>query len=125
MSSYNRDLVNNEVFGVSLAPSARTANTNGTGIDLITGDGLCSAIIVSGTITDGGHTIAIQESDASGGTYSAVTPVQTIIATTNNTYQVVSFQRTKRYVRATTTVTGSPSTGGIYSVLLAEQLKTY
>lgn len=46
----------------TLAPAARTASANGTGVDL-RGYESATVLIESGTITDGTHTPKLQESD--------------------------------------------------------------
>ena len=54
----------------SLAPAARTATANGTGVDLANFASAEVAFVV-GTITDGTHTPSVQESDDDS-TYTAV-----------------------------------------------------
>ena len=118
MSLY--DLKSNLKDGTSLAPAARTASANGTGVDL-TGAGGVEILWNVGAITDGTHTPSIEESDASGSGYSAVAAadlIGSLAALTANTNQKVGYRGTKRYVRAVTTVTGSPSTGGVYSAVV-------
>lgn len=128
MSTYARDLGSNlNSVASSLRPAViRTTTANGTGIDLLNSDGLCNVEVTAGAITDGTHTITVEESDDNS-TFVAVTLQQTLTALTSatvaGTVQFATFNRTKRYVRAVTTVTGSPGTGGYYAVNIFEQKK--
>lgn len=99
----------------SLAPAARTASANGSGVDL---SGFHSANIafVVGTITDGTHTPSVQESDDNS-TFTNVAAADlngTLAALASNTNQRVGYRGTKRYVRAVSTVSGA-TTGGVYA----------
>ena len=98
----------------SLTPGAlRTTSANGTAVDLA-GYRKAAVVIVAGAVTDGTHTISIEESDASGSGFAAVPADQlsgTPGAVAANTNQEIGYLGTKRYIRAITTVTGSPSTG--------------
>ena len=109
----------------SLAPAARTATANGTGVDLANCDQAAIAIVV-GTITDGTHTPSVQESDDNS-SFSAVAAADlsgTLAAMASNTNQEVSYLGTKRYIRVVSTVSGA-TTGGVYSavVIKARQRK--
>jgi len=112
---------------ISLAPAVRTTTANGTGVDLANFAG-ATVVVVAGTITDGTHTLKIQESDDNStftdvaaadqvGTFTALTSSAGGSAT-----QEVDYIGTKRYIRAVTTITGSPSTGGAYSIIVARTL---
>jgi hypothetical protein len=125
--TFIRDLPNNLVSGASLNPAARTATASGTGVDLIEGDGLCFAVVYSGTTTDGTHTYSVEES-SDNSTFSAVTPIDSLTAVTSATtagnLQVVKFQRTLRYCRVKVTVTGSPGTGSVSGAWIGQQKKS-
>jgi hypothetical protein len=121
------DLKNSIDLAQSLAPAARTASANGTGVDLA---GYNSAVIVfhPGAITDGTHTPSVEESDSSGSGYSAVAAadlIGSVSALAANTIQRVGYKGSKRYVRAVITVTGSPSTGAVAaaSVIRGDAIK--
>jgi hypothetical protein len=108
----NQDVVN------SLAPAARTATANGTGIDLAN---VASAMIVFivGTITDGTHTPKVQESD-DGSTFTDVAAadlIGSLAVLASNTNQRVGYRGNKRYVRAVSTVAGA-TTGGVYAAVV-------
>lgn len=102
----------------SLAPAARTATANGTGVDLQNFQSATVAFVV-GTITDGTHTPTVQESDDNS-TFDAVAAadlIGTLAALATNTNQRVGYKGSKRYVRAVSTVAGA-TTGGVYSAVV-------
>ena len=106
-------------LSTSLAPAARTTSANGTGVD-VSNVGEVTVHWVVGAITDGTHTPTIEESDDNS-TYTAVAEadlVGTLAALAASTNQKVSYIGTKRYIRAVTTITGSPSTGGVYAAVV-------
>jgi hypothetical protein len=113
-----KDLYNHIDVAQSLAPATRTANADGSGVDL---QGFEGAVIeiVTGTITDGTHTFEVQESDDNT-TFTAVDdadlqgtePVVTN-ADGNKVYKI-GYLGTKRYVRVSVTVSGATS-GGAYA----------
>lgn len=109
----------NQIDAVStLAPAARTASANGTGVDL-QGFEAATMIIVVGAITDGNHAVTIEESDDNT-TFTAVAASNLIGSLVNlvaNTNQRIGYKGTKRYIRAVTTVSGA-TTGGVYGALV-------
>lgn len=113
-----RDLKNNLSEATSLAPAARTATANGTGVDL-RGYDSAEVLFLVGAITDGTHTPKVQESDDD----SAYTDVAaadqdgTLANIAANTNQVVGYKGTKRYIRAVSTVSGA-TTGGVYGAVV-------
>lgn len=125
MSSWWDDLKNSIVSGLSLlATTIHTATGNGTGVDLSTGDGGSCAIIHAGTITDGTHTITLEESTALAGAYTAITGAESkaLAVADSDTVTVLNFKRSKAFVRAVKTVAGA-TTGGIYSVAIHSMKK--
>lgn len=103
--------------------AARTTTTNGTGVDCAN-YAAATVVLVNGTVTDGTHTPKIQHSDDNStfadadtadisGTFTALTS-----SSTAGSVQEVSYIGTKRYIRCVMTVTGSPSTGGLYSAVV-------
>lgn len=107
---------------LSFNPAARTATANGTGVDLQ--NFMAAAVIVSiGAITDGTHTLKLQDSPDNStftdvaaanlsGSFTALTS-----GSTAGTTQEVSYLGNQRYIRAVTTVAGA-TTGGVYSVVV-------
>lgn len=99
----------------SLAPAARTATANGSGVDLASFASATVAFSV-GTITDGTHTPKVQESDDNS-TFTDVAAADLIgalAALASNVNQRVGYRGTKRYIRAVTTIAGA-TTGGVYA----------
>lgn len=99
----------------SLAPAARTASANGSGVDLANFASATVAFVV-GTITDGTHTPSVEESDDNT-TFTAVAAadlIGSLAALASNTNQRVGYRGSKRYVRAVSTVAGA-TTGGVYA----------
>ena len=113
------DLYNNlSNAATSLAPAARTASANGTGVDLAGYEGALIQAVV-GTITDGTHTLAVEESnDGTTFTSVAVTNLQgSFAALASGVNQKVGYLGTKRYIRVNATVTGATA-GGVYAVVV-------
>ncbi|RWB65658.1 hypothetical protein [Mesorhizobium sp.] len=119
-----RDLYNDLGFSQSLAPAARNASANGTGVDT---NGYSGAVFVisAGAWTDGTHTFDMQESDdnttftsVDAGQLQGSEPVVSSAPTASKVYKV-GYLGTKRYVRVAVTVAGA-TTGAIYgaSILL-------
>ncbi|MFD9306132.1 hypothetical protein ACFWCB_26345 [Streptomyces sp. NPDC060048] len=121
-----RDIYSNVLVKASLKPAARTATANGTGVDRADGSNASmyqDALVVlsSGTVTDGTHTITIEDSDdnSSFATVAAAylegdTPPALITSNDETVYET-RYIGGKRYLRVVTTVTGSPATGGLYA----------
>lgn len=99
----------------SLAPAARTASANGSGVDLANYDS-AMVVFVVGTITDGTHTPIVQESDDNV-TYTAVAAADlngTLANLASNVNQRIGYNGTRRFVRAASTVAGA-TVGGVYA----------
>lgn len=132
MSAYIHDFGNNTVQKQLLKPGALITSTQtGTGVDMANGDGQCFAELNIGTVTDGTYATEIQESADNSTGWTAV-PTTSLVPTTgfsnvtsasDETIQIVSFNRTKRYLRGVITVTGSPGTGGYLALNAYEQRK--
>ena len=103
----------------SLAPAARTSSANGSGVDLANFASATVAFVV-GTITDGTHTPSIEESD-NNSDFTAVAAadlIGSLAALASNTNQRVGYRGSKRYIRAVSTIAGSPATGGVYAAVV-------
>lgn len=121
-----RDIYSNVLVKASFKPVARTATANGTAVDRVDGANASmyqDALVVLnvGTVTDGTHTITIEDSDdnSSFATVAAAylegdTPPALITSNDETVYET-RYTGGKRYIRVVTTVTGSPSTGGLYT----------
>jgi hypothetical protein len=117
-----KDLYHNVKAVASLPNAARTATATGTAVDR---GGYLSAMVVvhTGTMTDGTHTLTIEESDDNS-TWSTVpagslqgTP-PALGASDDDKVVEIGYLGGKRYIRVKSTVSGSPATGGIYDALV-------
>lgn len=105
----------------AIAPAAKTTTTTTSGVDLA-GFESVAVILSAGVITDGTHTPKLQDSpDNSTWTdVAAANQSGTLTALTSgaggSANQEVGYLGTQRYLRFVMTVTGSPSTGGVYAV---------
>ena len=105
---------------VALSPAAYTATTNGSSLDLLGYHQGATFVVVTGTITDGTHTISLEHSD-DGTNWSAVSSsdiegtAPQIGSTDDNKTFKFRYNGGKRYVRAKTTVSGATN-GGIYGI---------
>ncbi|WP_085044323.1 hypothetical protein [Ensifer aridi] len=124
-----RDLYNHLSPVQSIAPGAKTATVNGTGVDL---RDHASAIVLFdiGAWTDGTHTPKIQESDDNV-TYTDVAAENLQGAFTAisgeghaNAVQKVGYIGNKRYIRAHTTVAGA-TTGAVYGASVVRGLPRF
>lgn len=105
---------------------ARTTTTTGTSVDRMTDEGgFRSAMVVinTGTITDGTHTVEVQDSpDNSAWTAVANEFLQgtepAIAAANDDTVFEIGYTGHQRYLRVVITVSGTPATGGIYGALV-------
>lgn len=116
-----KDLVNNISAAITLPPATRTADANGTGVDL-RGYGSAAVIVVTGTITDGTHAITVQESDDNS-TWSDVADADligtepSIGAADDNKLYEIGYRGRKRYLRANVAVSGATN-GGTYGAIV-------
>jgi hypothetical protein len=109
--------LHHDMSGVqSLAPAARTASANGTGVDLRGYEGAL-VLVDAGAYTDGAHAFTLEESDDDS-TYTDVAAADILgseptidDAAEDNMVYTFGYRGGKRYVRVVQTVTGSPSTG--------------
>ena len=115
---------------MTLNTGLRTNGTvNGTGVDL-SGSGnffrTAMLLVIAGAVTDGTHTVSLQESDdnvtftavAAGDLQGALTAVTTGNV---NTVQRQSYLGSKRYLRASVTTAGATTGGTTTAVLLLAQ----
>ena len=114
-----RDLKSNIDAVQSLAPAARTASANGTGVDLREHDSAI-ALVSIGAYTNGEFSLKLQESDDDGvgdayadvaaadlqGAFTAVND-----ASGQNALQRVGYAGVKRFIRVVVTEGGSPTPG--------------
>ncbi len=121
-----RDQASNISVQTSLAPAARTATANGTGVSVANVDAATISIEV-GVITDGVHAPSVQESadNVTWNNVAAANLTGALAGLASNTNQRVGYIGIQPYVRVVTTITGAPVTGGVYtaSVILGHPRK--
>jgi hypothetical protein len=124
MSTALNDVRNQALLGASVYPATVTDTNTGTGIDMIDADGRCFATQLVGAVSGTTPSLAgkIQESsdnsawtDVANATFTAVTAASNV--------QTIVFDRTKRYLRHSRTVSGTSPTFNL-AVLIGEQKKT-
>jgi hypothetical protein len=108
---------------ISLAPAARTASANGTGVDLH-GHEAAEVLIVAGVITDGSHAVTIEESDDDS-TYTAVAAADRIgtlptltSSSGGSAVHKLAYLGGKRYLRVVITASGTTSGGVIGAIVV-------
>ncbi len=123
MSTKLHDLASNLIPNVGLTPRTLTANVVGSTGDLGAGDGRCFAVQQVGTVGGTSPTLAgkIQESDDQTTWSDIAGATFTTVSSTDNV-QVITFDRTKRYVRYVGTVGGTSPSFPV-AVVISEQKK--
>ena len=107
---------------ISLATAARNSNSevNGTGVSLA-GHHSAVAVVTTGTVTDGTHTIKMEESDDGGDNWTDVAAADltqaftAIVAADDDETQIVGYKGKSGMIRATVTDATS-TTGAILGV---------
>lgn len=133
----NRSLFDNVLTGQSIKPALHTATANGLGVAVQDADATTFLVLLNDW-TDGGHTISFEDSDddstyapisasllkADAGVLSSGTIVFSATTKEGQSY-LVGYIGRKQYVRAVRTVTGSPSTGASYAVVVLKSNNRY
>jgi hypothetical protein len=109
----------------TLSPALRTATATGVTVDRAqSGAGYQDALVVvtTGTITDGTHTIVVEDSpDGTNWTPVADAYLQgaepAIVAASDDTLYEIGYLGDQRYLRASVTVAGT-TTGGVYGAVV-------
>lgn len=117
-----REIFHETVIDQSIVPEAGIAgDEDGTGSDL---QGFEAALVEinAGEITDGTHTVVVEESDTLGSGYTAVADADLVgdtepAMTSANDEQIwrIAYIGEKRFIRGTTNVAGA-TTGGTYGI---------
>ncbi len=102
------DLVNYAVSGASFFAAARTANANGSGVNLSNGLGSTNAVLNVGSVSGTTPTLDVkmQESDDDT-TYTDIPGATFNQVTAGNQRQVIRFLRSKAFCRAVATIGGT------------------
>lgn len=106
----------------SLSPAARSsaATVNGVAVDRMVSGGTRDAVIVvtTGTVTDGTHTVAIEDSDNGSTGWATVPAAQlqgsapAVVAANDDTVFEIGVISSKRYLRVNLTTAGA-TTGAV------------
>lgn len=124
-----RTLYSHSLAQRALNYAVRSSNTaaNGVAVDTaVYGNNSqdVTFVVYTATITDGTHTVTLEESDSSGSNYTAVDAsriqgsLPAIVAADDNVVFQFGVRPTKRYVRIVVTDAGSISGGAIGAVAL-------
>jgi len=129
----NDSMYDDTGVAVTLPPAARSAAgaVNGAAVDMGQGGEFyrnALFVVVTGTITDATHTITFQGSDDGTTGWTALDPsgISGSVpvlgpANSNQVHRVAWDGGNKRFIRAVTTVGGTPTTGGIYTVVVVRR----
>jgi hypothetical protein len=126
----SRDILHNLSPAQSLGSAARTASADGAGVDLL-GYESAMAVIDVGAWTDGTHAFELEESD-NDSAFTAVADAdlqgtEPVVdgATDDDQLYRIGYLGSKRYLRVSVAVTGSPSTGAVYGAQIVRGHKQY
>lgn len=118
-TTYDNTLVQKALASATI----QTGTTTGIAIDTgVYGNNFRDVLFIvsSGALTDGSYAVTVQESDASGSGYAAVSSTRllgslpTFALTDDNVWNSFGVRTTKRYVQLVVTAT-SATTGGVLS----------
>ncbi|MFM9542320.1 hypothetical protein [Streptomyces turgidiscabies] len=127
-----KDAYSNVTVRATLAIATRTASANGTGVDrYLSGAAFQDAMVIvhTGTITDGTHTVEVQDSDDNT-TFAAVADTYlqgtepAIVAADDDKLFVVGYKGLKRYLRVVVTAAGTTSGGTLGATVLLANPRT-
>jgi hypothetical protein len=123
MSTKLHDFANQAILGVGAPPQTATSTVTASGGDLLAGDGRCFALQQVGAVSGTSPTLdgKIQES-SDNSTWTDIAGAVFPTVTASNSYQAITFDRTKRYVRYIGTI-GGTSPSFALAVVISEQKK--
>ena len=140
MPNLGADVQRGWVSGLSVPPIRRATAVNGAGVNFTEAEGPVSAILQVGQLSNTtlSLVLSMEEStndntaDASGAAdaYAALSPAATVTVTEpgieNTSTTLTTFNRSKKYVRAVVTPTGTAGlTNNLYGVSLHSPSKSY
>ena len=124
------DFANAIAGGLSIPPASKTANTNGTAIDMINGDVRSHAIVNLGALADNAvFSVQIQgtnNSDVTNATFANLADAGAASGNLNtaNAMTTLSFQREYRYLRARAVLeSGGANAAALIGVVILTQKK--
>jgi hypothetical protein len=116
----------------TISPAVRANGTvNGAAVDRAANGGAeeAVAVIVTGTITDGSHAVAIEDSDDGTTGWAAVPAGQltgsppTVVAANDDTQFEVGIGASRRFVRVSITTTGATTGGAVAAVVVLGDMR--
>lgn len=122
MSTHINDFSNDTLTQLVITPQLLTGTTtNGTGADMLLGDGNCWMELSVGVFNGTSYSVQVQQSTATNAGFADITGA-VIAGTTalSSTVRKVNFQRDMRYVRVIATISATTCP---MSCVLGEQLK--
>lgn len=124
MSTHLHDLATAALLKNGSSPAAQTSTVTGTGVDMLLGGGQCFAVQHVGAVTGTTPTLngKIQES-SDNSTWSDISGAVFTEVTASTNLQVISFIRTKRYLRYVGTIAGTTPSFTM-AAIIGEQKQT-
>lgn len=122
MSTHINDFSNDTLTQLVITPQLLTGTTtNGTGADMLLGDGNCWMELAVGVFNGTSYSVQVQQSTATNSGFADITGA-VIAGTTalSSTVRKVNFQRDMRYVRVIATISATTCP---LACVLGEQLK--
>lgn len=111
----------------TIAPITASGTLTGTAVDMIDCDGPCFGLLVVGAVSAGTTAATVDvkytEADTAAGTYSDVPRATHAQVTASSKCSRVNFKRSKRFIKAVATMSGTSPTAAI-AVVVEGQLKT-
>lgn len=108
MATHLNDLGHNAVMAEAVTGQTVTGTVTGAAADMIGGDGLCQCHVQVSVLTaaaGGTVNVQVQQSTASGGTFTNITGASVAVAAAGVT--AFNFQRDNEYLKAVVTVTNA------------------
>ena len=123
MSTKFQDVASAALLNSGLYPQSVSASGTGPSIDLLQADGRCFAVQHVGALGGTAPTVTgkIEES-SDGSTWSDVSGATFTVVSASNNVQIISFDRTKRYVRYNYALGGTSPTA-LLAAVIGEQKK--
>ncbi len=121
MSTHLHDVANAALLKNGSSPAAQTSTVTATGVDMLLGNGQCFAVQHVGAVSGTTPTLngKIQES-SDNSTWSDISGAAFTEVTASTSLQIISFLRTKRYLRYVGTIAGTTPSFTM-AVIIGEQ----
>jgi hypothetical protein len=122
MSGAYLDLKNRLALGASIPPQVGTGTLTGSAFDA-KDTGPCYCHLEVGTVAGTSPTVNVKitECDTSGGTYADITGATFPQITSSNFSGLINFKRSKRFLKAVATMTGSSLSIALSATIFGEK----